>query len=294
MLGQPGPDGDELFDLGLGAADQQACQRGDPERLESADQGGSEGRHHEQGVGGRVEAGHRRDRDARRARQDGSDHPVLARDAVGRDAGQRGPPVVLGARPGGQAEPGVAVGQRERDGDDHDHAGEVQPVFRERDLGDRQRGAGEDRVGGDRLGAVVQHRDCLQAEHDADRRAHLGERRGAPQRPVDQDVEHQSEDRRVQQRDDDREPGVDPGAAVQRDLVRDQDHRQLKLPEAAQVDEDVGDEHRHRAVREVNHAGAAVLQHESLAEDGVGGARAQAEDQEQGVAGHGVSFTSRR
>ena len=58
-------------------------------------------------------------------------------------------------------------------------------------------------------------------------------------------------------------------------------------PEAAEVDEHVGDEHRHRAVGEVDHAGAAVLEDETLAEDGVGRAGAEAEDQEQDVAGHG-------
>ena len=90
------------------------------------------------------------------------------------------------------------------------------------------------------------------------------------------------------------EPGVEPGAAVQGDLVRDQDHGQLELPEAAQVDEHVGDEHRHGAVGEVDHASAAVLEDQSLAEDGVGGAGAEAEDQEEDVAGHDVSFRSRR
>ena len=75
--------------------------------------------------------------------------------------------------------------------------------------------------------------------------------------------------------------------------MRDQDHGQLKLPEAAEVDEDVGDEHRHGAVGEVDHARAAVLEDESLAEDGVGGARTEAEDQEESVAGHGASFMSR-
>jgi hypothetical protein len=74
--------------------------------------------------------------------------------------------------------------------------------------------------------------------------------------------------------------------------VRDQHHGQLELSVAAQVDEDVGDEHRYRAVREVDHAGTAVLEHQPLAEDGVGGAGAQAEDQEEQVAGHDVSFTS--
>src|SRR6185503_3145583 len=55
------------------------------------------------------------------------------------------------------------------------------------------------------------------------------------------------------------------------------------------VDEDVGDEHGHGAVGEVDHASAAVLEDESLAEDGVGGAGAEPEDQEEEVAGHGVS-----
>ena len=67
---------------------------------------------------------------------------------------------------------------------------------------------------------------------------------------------------------------------------------QLELAEGAQVDEHVGDEHRHRAVGEVDHAGAAVLEDEALAEDRVGRAGAEAEDQEEDVAGHGVSFRS--
>src|SRR6185437_5980335 len=79
------------------------------------------------------------------------------------------------------------------------------------------------------------------------------------------------------------------GPAVQRDLVRDQHHGQFELPEAAQVDEHVGDEHGHGAVGEVDHASAAGLEDEPLAEDGVGGAGAEPEDQEEEVAGHGVS-----
>ena len=56
LLGQPRPDRDQLVDLGLGAADQQAGQRGDPERLEAADQRSGQRRDDEQRVGGRVEA----------------------------------------------------------------------------------------------------------------------------------------------------------------------------------------------------------------------------------------------
>jgi hypothetical protein len=286
-------DGDELGDLGLGTADQQAGQRGEPERLEPADQRGGQGRHDEQRVRGRIEAGDGGDQDTGHARQDRGDHPVLARDAVGGDTGQRRPAVVLGARPRGQAKPGETVGERERDRDDDDDAGEVQTVLGERDPGDRQRGTGKDRVGGDRLGAVVENRDRFQGEHHADRRADARQRRGPPERPVDDEVQHEPEDRRVHQRDDDGERRAEPLATVQRDLMRDQDDRQLELPKAAEIDEDVGDEHRHRTVREVDHASTAVLEDEPLAEDGVGGARAEAEDQEQAVAGHGLSFSSR-
>src|ERR1051326_732956 len=76
--------------------------------------------------------------------------------------------------------------------------------------------------------------------------------------------------------------------------MRYEDDGKLELTEAAQVDEDVSDEHRHRAVGEVDYASAAVLEDKALTEDGEGGTGTQAENQEEQVAGHYVSFTSRR
>ncbi len=49
----------------------------------------------------------------------------------------------------------------------------------------------------------------------------------------------------------------------------------------AQVHEHVGDEHRHGPVSEVDDTAAAVLEYQAQAKDGVGGARAEAEDQEE-------------
>ena len=68
----------------------------------------------------------------------------------------------------------------------------------------------------------------------------------------------------------------------------DDHHGQLELPERAEVHKYIGDEHRHGAVSKVDHAGAAVLEDETLAEDRVRRARAEAENEEQDVAGHGL------
>ena len=166
------------------------AMRDDPEGFEAADEGGGQGRDDEQRVRGRVEVRDRSDHDPGGARQDCGDHPVLKGDPVGRDPGQRRPAVVLGAGPSGQPEAGIAVDQRQRDRDDEHDAREIQSILRERDAGDRQRGAGEDRVGGDRLGAVVEDGDRLEGEHHPDGGAHPGERRGPAQRPVREHVQH--------------------------------------------------------------------------------------------------------
>ena len=189
--------------------------------------------------------------------------------------------------PGRQAEARVAVDERQRDGDDDHHSGEEDSVLGECDPGHRLRCRREDRIGRDRLGAVVEHGDRLQHEHDADRRADAGQRRCGPDRPVHEDVENEAEDRRVDERDRDRERRVDPVAAVERDLMGDQDDWKLEFAVAAQVHEHVGDEHRHRAVGEVDDARAPVLEHETLAEDRVRRAGPEAKDEEEDVDGHG-------
>ncbi len=59
------------------------------------------------------------------------------------------------------------------------------------------------------------------------------------------------------------------------------------VPCERRFDEHIGDEHRHGAVGKVHDTAAAVLEDESQPEDGESGARAEAEDQKEEVAGHG-------
>ena len=285
-LGQPVPHRQQLDGQRLQHPERQARARRDRERVEARDQRDAQRRDDEQRVGRRVDGRDGRDEDAGDARQDRRDDPVAAADAVGGEPDERRALLVLGARLCRQAEARVPVDQGQHRRDHDDDAGEPQAVRGHRDVADLDRLGREDRLRRLRGRAVVEDGDRLQREHHADRRADAAERARRAQRAVDQPVHDDPEHRRVDERERDRGRGAE--RAPERDLVRDHHPGELQRALFPQPQVHVGDEHRHRAMAEVDDPGAAVLEHQAQGEDAVNGTRAQAQEQEEDVGGQGL------
>ena len=185
----------------------------------------------------------------------GADHPVEQRDPVGRDAADVGPRLGLGRGSRHEAEAGVAVGRRQRDGQEDDRERQVEAVGQHEDRSPLPALDGEDRSDVHRVGALPDRQHALDDDEDAERRDRLGQLGGVAERSEDQHVEERAEEGGDDHRD--REGGPEAELLAEVDGLREPRERdeELALPQArVRVRHVEG----HGAGREVHHPRGAV------------------------------------
>ena len=210
----------------------------------------------------------------------------------GVEAEQHGALLVAGRAPGGQAEAGELEDgpqdQTHDDGDAHRPQRALRVGLAEaEEVVDRRARHDARRVA--RRAAEVHLGDALQVEHHADGGDHLAQRCGVAQRAEHDEVGEQAEQDGHQHGDEEGQRRRDPTVAeVDRhrnvDVVRRQEvhPRQLDAAVAPGLVEGEHAVHGERTGGEVDHAGAAVDDHQAAAEHGVQRAEPEPGDQVKG------------